>query len=95
MFAFMAGKPNFSNNNYWPENGVVSNRNVAIKIAEAVWQPIYGDAIYSKQPFIAEYNKDEEYWYVHGTLPPNTFGGVPEIKINKSDGKILYISHGK
>jgi len=95
MSIYTNGKPNPTNDGYWPENGVVSNENTAIKIAEVVWQSIYGDKIYSKQPFIAEYNKDKGYWYVHGTLSPNTLGGVPEIKINKYDGKILYISHGK
>ena len=80
---------------YTPNEGVVPNEETAIKIAEAVWLPIYGDNIYSKQPFKAEYKEKEKCWYVSGTLPPNTLGGVPEIKINKADGKILYIYHGK
>jgi len=80
---------------YVPDDGVVPNEETAIKIAEIVWLPIYGDSIYSKQPFKAEYNEKEKCWYVSGTLPENTLGGVPEIKINKADGKILYISHGK
>jgi len=84
-----------NNKGYMPEDGVVPNAETAIKIAEVVWFPIYGDSIYTKQPFNAEYKAKEKCWYVSGTLPENTLGGVPEIKINKMDGKILYINHGK
>ena len=84
-----------NNKGYMPDEGVVPNEETAIKIAETIWFPIYGDGIYSKQPFKAVYNTKEKCWYVSGTLPENTIGGVPEIKINKTDGKIVYINHGK
>jgi len=101
LMCLLIGKsPTPSNGGYWPDDGVVPNESVALKIAEAVWLPIYGDKIYSQQPFTAEYDENEGYWYVRGSLPRNTegritVGGVAEIKINKSDGKILYINHGK
>ena len=86
----------FSNNDgYIPNEGFVPDKETAIRIAEAVWLPIYEDSINDKKPFIAEYNEEEECWEVYGTLPENMLGGVPEIKIRKSDGKILYVSHGK
>ena len=78
-----------------PDEGIVPNEETAIKIAEAIWLPIYGDNIYTKQPFIAEYDEKSRTWYVHGSLSENTPGGVPEIKISKQDGKIIYINHGK
>ena len=80
---------------FMPKGGVVPNEETAIKIAEAVWYPIYGDNIYSKQPFKAEYNAIEQCWRVFGTLPKMSLGGVPEIKINKADGRILYVYHDK
>ena len=80
---------------YWPDEGVVSSENIAIQIAEVVWQEIYGDSIYSRQPFVAEFDEGAGCWYVHGTLPEGVIGGVPEMKINKNDGKVLYINHGK
>ena len=89
------GNIDTSQRGYWPEGGVVPNESVAISIAEAVWLPIYGDSIYSKQPFVAIYNESEGCWNVRGSLPPNMMGGVPEISINKSDGKVLFIYHGK
>lgn len=78
-----------------PANGVVPDEATAIKLAEAIWFPIYGYSIYTKEPFVAEYDEKTKTWYVCGTLPANTLGGVPEIKINKTDGKVLYINHGK
>ena len=93
----IVGMSLFSKNvkGYIPNNGVVPDEETAIKIAEAVWLPIYGEHIYSNQPFMAIYNETERCWYVKGSLPETTVGGVPEIIISKSDGKILYINHGK
>lgn len=83
------------NKGYIPEEGYVPNEATAVKVAEAVWLPIYGENIYKKQPFIAKYDEKENCWIVNGTLPPDTFGGVPEIKISKSTGEILFVYHGK
>ena len=38
---------NLKNKNYVPD------KITAIKIAEAVWLPIYGNSIYEKKPFVA------------------------------------------
>lgn len=84
-----------NNKGYFPKDGIVPDEETAIKIAEVVWLPIYGDSIYSKLPFVAEYNEHEKCWFVYGTSPENTVGGVPEIKINRKDGKVVYISHSK
>lgn len=77
---------------YVPEDGFVPDVQTAIKIAEAVWLPIYGERIYGEKPFNAELI--DGVWSVRGTLH-TTHGGVAEIEINKSDGKILRVSHGK
>ena len=50
------------------ENNYVPNSKTAIKIAEAVWLPIFGENIYNKMPFVAELI-DSSIWHVHGTLP--------------------------
>ena len=84
-----------SNKGYVPNDGFIPNEETAIKIAEVIWIPIYGEDVKTKKPFIAEYNAKENCWEVRGTLPTNMRGGVPEIKIDKSDGKILYVNHGK
>lgn len=72
----------------------VPNEITAIKIAEAIWLPIYGKSIYRKKPFVAEL-VDNSTWVVKGTLLKGKVGGVPYIEIQKCDGKILTVTHGK
>ena len=72
----------------------VPNKETAIKIAEAIWLPIYGDEIYEKKPFVARL-KNANIWIVEGTLDKEEVGGVPYIEIQKKDCKILKVYHGK
>ncbi len=74
--------------------GFVPDKETAKKIAVAIWIPIYGKRIYREEPFIVKYIPILRYWIVTGTLPGNIFGGVAEIIIKKSNGKILYVMHG-
>jgi hypothetical protein len=75
------------------KDGYVPNKETAVKIAEAIWLPIYGSKIYNYTPFIAEL-KNDNIWIVRGTLKTEK-GGVPYIEIQKSDCKILKVIHGK
>ena len=81
--------------NFKPMQGYVPDAATAIKIAVAVWEPIYGVEQISKQkPFVAALANG--VWKVQGSLPKQyTRGGVAEAEISKDDGKILRISHGK
>ena len=80
--------------NYKPSSGYVPDRETAIAIAVAVWNPIYGkENIEKKKPFKATLK--EGIWYVTGSLPFGSVGGVLEAEISKDDGRILRISHGK
>src|SRR5205823_11567788 len=75
-------------------SGYVPDAATAIRIAVAVWEPIYGAKnIASEKPFRAVLNKG--VWTVTGSLPENTPGGVAVAEISMRDGKILRISHGK
>lgn len=79
---------------YDPElDGFVPNEATAIKIAEAIWLPVFGDEISNYKPYQAQL-KDGKVWVVRGKLISG-LGGVPYIEIQKSDCKILKISHGK
>ncbi len=80
---------------YLPEEGFVPDKETAIRIAEAVWIPIYGEEqIKSERPFKAILVGD--IWYVTGTLPEEyVLGGVAMAKISKKDGKIIQIVHGE
>jgi len=76
-----------------PKSGFVPNKTTAIKIAEAVWLPIYGESIYKKRPY--KVKLENGIWVVEGTLPLTSKGGVPYIEIQKKDGKILKVIHDK
>lgn len=82
----------------WISEGFVSNEEVAIKIAEAVLVNVYGEQVLENRPFIATLTNDGTVWYIKGTFPHSDgywAGGVPHIKIAKSDGRILGFIHGK
>ncbi len=80
--------------NYVPEEGYVPNKDVAIKIAVAVWEPIYGvEHIAGEKPYRATLKKD--VWTVQGSLPEGSKGGVALAEISKKDGRILRVIHGK
>jgi hypothetical protein len=84
---------------------LIPDEKTAIKIAEAVWLPIYGDNIYKRIPFVANL-KNDSVWIIKGTLNIDTSnikkniifvrsGGVPYLEINKFNCKVIKVSHGK
>jgi hypothetical protein len=76
-------------------NNLVPDKQTAIKIAEAIWLPIYGKMIYNEKPFVAELT-NTGIWIVNGSLQnPRGKGGTAHIEIQKSDCKILKVYHGK
>jgi hypothetical protein len=87
----------FTQNAFMQQNteckNFVSDEITAIKIAKAIWLPIYGRVIYRKKPFVAKLI-DNNVWRVSGTLKTQK-GGVPYIEIQKCDGKVLIVNHSK
>ena len=76
-----------------PPNGFVPNEATAIRIAVAVWEPIYGVAqIAAQKPYRVRLEKG--VWIVEGTLHSEV-GGVAIAEISKSDGRVLRVSHGQ
>jgi NTF2 fold immunity protein/Clp amino terminal domain, pathogenicity island component len=70
-----------------PTAGCVPNAETAIRIAEAVWSPIFGDEIVeSQRPFHAELMN--ETWTVRGSRPVPTERSLI-AQIEKNDGRIL------
>jgi NTF2 fold immunity protein len=80
-----------------PKNGFVPDAATAVRIAEAVLIPVYGEKkILSERPFNASLQGD--VWTVAGTLhcgAPRCDGGSAEVKISKSSGQILNMIHYK
>ena len=81
------------NHNHQSKFDYVPDAITAMKIAEAVWLPIYGQEIYTQMPFKAKLIEGK-IWQVEGTLK-DALGGVPVAQIRKSDGKIILVTHGK
>ena len=66
----------------------------AIRVAEKVMISTYGkNQIDSERPLTAKL--DGNIWIVSGTLPSGWVGGVAEVRIDKGDGRILHVTHGK
>ena len=80
-------------NGYVPKDGFVPNKETAINVALSILKPIYGESVESQLPFTATLN-DDKIWVVEGT-PGLEEGGVASIEIQKTDRKILKVSHGK
>ncbi len=83
-----------------PKDGFVPDAKTAIKIAVAVWEPIYGEAqIAGEKPYSARLDTNG-VWTVESSLPRGVLGspvkgGVAVAEIAKSDGRILRVSHCK
>ena len=83
---------------YKPAGGYVPDAKTAIRIAVAVWSPIYGEQeIQGERPFHASLKRGG--WTVTGSMPSKPgviiHGGVALARIAKADGRILQIIHGK
>jgi|SRR5215471_15541193 len=80
-----------------PKDGLVPNAETAVKIAEAVLIPVYGEKkISEERPFKA--TRHEDIWRVAGTLncgSPNCEGGTAVVRISKTTGEILFVGHYK
>jgi hypothetical protein len=75
------------------EDGYLSTEESAKQMAKIVWFNVYGSDIKKYEPFKARLNG--RVWIVEGTLDKDKVGGVPYIEIQKDDGKILRVTHGK
>ena len=74
-----------------PVRDYVPDEATAIKIAVAVWEPIYGRAIVAREgPYAATFVNG--VWHVAGIRPEGSIGGTIVAEIAKTDGRILLVS---
>ncbi|PTT00884.1 hypothetical protein DBR11_08760 [Pedobacter sp. HMWF019] len=73
--------------------GYVPDSTTAVQIAQILFVRVYGEKVLEKKPFVATL-KNGNVWVVEGTLKEQK-GGVPHLEMQKSDGKIIYLIHGK
>jgi NTF2 fold immunity protein len=74
---------------YIPPQGVVPNQETAVRIAEAVLAPIYGEeTVKYEEPFVVKLKNG--VWTIHGRIRPQP-GGNLYVEISKKTGCILRI----
>jgi hypothetical protein len=71
-------------------DGCIPNVQVAIKVAKAVWFPLYGKWVDSCKSLKAELSKDG-VWKVYNKIPEDSVGVELYAYINKMDGKIIKV----
>src|SRR6266566_8069820 len=101
----IAQKPESSDKSYGykPGAGYVPDSETAVKIAEAVLIPVYGEKkVRSEEPFAA--HLEGGVWTVGGTLrcpdgkggfTTQCVGGTAVVKLSRRDGRILFMMHYK
>lgn len=92
MVLFSQTRKGFS---YQPKQGLVPDEQTAIKIAEAIWYPIYGEKILKENKPYDVTLQGDSLWIVVGYLEEGSSGGVPYIHIIKSDCRIVRVYHTK
>ena len=72
-----------------PKEGLVPDKETAIKLAEVILFRLYGEKnITAQKPY--NVTKDENIWWVCGAPPP-AFGSSFKIAISQQTGAILYL----
>jgi hypothetical protein len=81
-----------------PRPGFVPDAATALKIAEAVLIPVYGESVIrSERPFKAVLKGD--VWTIAGSVPcegpPAAVcpGGAAEVRVSKKSARILFMTH--
>jgi hypothetical protein len=77
-----------------PPQGIVPDEITAVKIAEAVFAPIFGAEEVAKfRPYHAQLK--DGFWTVYGTLQEGSLGGTPELIISKKDARVVEVWHSQ
>ena len=72
------------------DRDLVPDEKTAIRLADAIWDARYGIKKGTRDlPYTIKLEKG--VWYIKTNLPEGYYGKVFNIKINKYDGKVLYI----
>jgi NTF2 fold immunity protein of polymorphic toxin system component len=73
-----------------PKEGLVPDRETAIKIAEVVLFRLYGEeSIVHQRPYNVKETKKN--WWISGTLKDGHFGSVFNIAISKQTGAVIHL----
>lgn len=75
-----------------PKDGLVPDKETAIKIAEVILFRLYGEEdIIAERPY--KVKQEADIWGISGTLRENEFGSAFNIAESKQTGAILHLEH--
>lgn len=75
-----------------PKEGLVPDRDTAIKIAEIVLFRLYGqEDIVSQRPYKVQ--EKDDIWLISGTLKEDQLGSAFGVAISRQTGAILHLEH--
>jgi len=73
---------------------LVDSEHIAMALTEVYVARVYGAGKAQKQkPYLADDGGD--HWVVRGSFHGPGLGGVFEIRLAKSDGRVLQLTHGR
>lgn len=78
---------------YIPKEGIIPDAETAKQVAEVIFNRFYSPADVQEEKPLNVHPQDG-VWIVRGTMPEGRLGGVAEIWINKSDGRVIHLFHG-
>jgi len=73
------------------EPDLVPDEKTAIKLADVIWDARYGTPKGIRNMPYTVTLEENKVWYIKTNLEKGFFGQVLHIKINKYDGKIIYV----
>ena len=84
-----------SSHSYTPTQGFVPDEATAVRIAEAVSFPVYGEeSIKREEPF--RVTLEDDIWTIEGKpLPRDVVGGIVFLQIAKTDARVMRMTHGR
>lgn len=75
-----------------PKDGLVPDKETAIKIAEVILFRLYGEEdIIAERPY--KVKQEDDIWWISGTLRENEFGSAFNIAVSKQTDAILHLEH--
>lgn len=83
--------------NYVPPKGYVPDAATAVRVGQAVLEPVYGKSVIAREEPLEATLKNGVWTVLGNTHAPkgHFVGGVAEVYISKRTGAILRMLHGK
>lgn len=94
LFIFGSSISTTIHSNTIQHKDVLSNKNIALKVGELILEGYFGKKMNYCYP-LKIHLENSKYWIIEGSIPKEYDGGIPYLKIQKSDCKVIQIYHSK